>query len=621
MGIFEGMLHMNSFEFFRGEILEKLESANQTFGNMGFEERIQSARARIERENMQLLVVGEFSRGKSTFINALLSAPVLPSKVNPTTAAITIINGKPNRTMKIRYQDDTQEEAQLPETRVNRFLEEYITTVNNQANRIKTVEISWPSPISAWNVSIVDTPGVNDLDELREEVTYQYLSQADACLVILDSQQPLSESERRFLKDKVLANDINRMLFVINRLDEAADEPYGETAKRLMRYVEKLIGENLPSIGNPEIYAVSAKEALKCRHMKEDNLWNDAFAKFEEKMVTFIAHNATKGRIPNHVERLAGILEDGITVIENKQASLALSGEELQQHINKLEIEEERLGIQLNAFVVMCEKEAIKLSSDIKNNTWEVLEKLKNEMIAEAQQCSCDEDLVLLKSSLNRGLRKTIEVIEKTVCNFRSELSEKVSKEFPALSRETGRDLTTYQIDRANKLDGSMELATFSNEYASDDAGNVVGTLMVSGVIGYAAGYLFGPLGIVAAAVGIEKITSFFEKDKQQKEWERIRKQTIHAICNQIDLIVSNAELKSQDIAKKEVDMIKKKFAEIAEAKHNILRQQIVDQKEQVVAQKRNVTMDQNSLKESIEKTKELLNETYGMRRRVDGWN
>src|SRR5215468_5983641 len=43
---------------------------------------------KIEAERFHLVVLGEFNHGKSTFVNALLGASVLPTGITPTTAAI-----------------------------------------------------------------------------------------------------------------------------------------------------------------------------------------------------------------------------------------------------------------------------------------------------------------------------------------------------------------------------------------------------------------------------------------------------------------------------------------------------------------------------------------------------
>src|SRR5690606_37268854 len=108
------------------------------------------------------------------------------------------------RKVTVLYEDDSSTAVDLPEEGINKFLDSIVTVSNKEAHRVKLVTIAVPGPMEQWNCVIVDTPGVNDLDEMREEVTYNYLRNADACIVLLDSQQPLSESERRFLEEKVL---------------------------------------------------------------------------------------------------------------------------------------------------------------------------------------------------------------------------------------------------------------------------------------------------------------------------------------------------------------------------------------------------------------------------------
>ena len=55
-------------------------------------ERIASVRQRIRYPDMKLAIIGDFSCGKSTFLNAVLKRPLLTMDVLPTTAVPTFID-------------------------------------------------------------------------------------------------------------------------------------------------------------------------------------------------------------------------------------------------------------------------------------------------------------------------------------------------------------------------------------------------------------------------------------------------------------------------------------------------------------------------------------------------
>ena len=104
-----------SFNVIRNKLNDILLDLKNNISEKIFIDRIDNALNRLERETMNLLIVGEFSRGKSTFINALLQSPVLPSKVNPTTATINLIKGGEKKEMLINYRDGNTLMVDLPE--------------------------------------------------------------------------------------------------------------------------------------------------------------------------------------------------------------------------------------------------------------------------------------------------------------------------------------------------------------------------------------------------------------------------------------------------------------------------------------------------------------------------
>ena len=609
---------MTSFENLRQDILLILHIASEQLETIGFAERIKAAKLRLEREEMQVLVVGEFSRGKSTFINALLGQPVLPSKVNPTTAAITIINGYNERTMKVIYNDGKVEVAALPNEKVNKFLDEYITTINQDANKIKNVEISWPGLLAGWGGGIVDTPGVNDLDELREEVTYKYLSQADACIVVLDSQQPLSESERNFLKDKVMTNDINRLLFVINRIDEVDSEPNGEAASRIIKYVENLIKENLPMLVVPKVHAVSAKEALRARFKNQPSSWQVAFDNFEKHMLNFINDNASKGRIPEHLERAMSIIQDGMTEIREKKKLLFLSDKELQDQIKKMELEEGYLTNQLNALFILLDGEAATLTSCIRRSTENLLNNLKLKLKEGAEHSWSDDNLTYLKTELNRGLRGIIENITEQIEVFKGDVIAKVETEFPLLAKGIRKNPSLHKQMLA-QIDYKTNFTTVShNPIQSENTEDVFTQLAVGGAVGYITGAMFGPIGIAAAVFGMATIGGQLEEKKRHQELERMRVETIGSLLRQIDIIISNAEDSAQEITSKEIDKIRQYFSDIVRNRFEVLQQRIQENKNNLAADCRNIENEGVApLTRRLEKLKEVEQEILVLRSKL----
>ena len=72
--------------------------------------RFRRLHRRLEQERLQLAVLGQFKRGKSTFINALLGDDVLPTGVIPLTAVATFIAWRREPLVVVRFKGEAPNE-------------------------------------------------------------------------------------------------------------------------------------------------------------------------------------------------------------------------------------------------------------------------------------------------------------------------------------------------------------------------------------------------------------------------------------------------------------------------------------------------------------------------------
>ena len=140
---------------------------------------------RMEDERFRLVVVGEFSRGKSTFVNALLGRKILPASKNPTTAIISkiVYGDTPDYYLHYRERETPErltEDAffrltapKEPDEGDEASVREFVK-VQERLSRIDYAEIVYPLSFCRDHVEVVDTPGTNDLNAGRIEITYRY---------------------------------------------------------------------------------------------------------------------------------------------------------------------------------------------------------------------------------------------------------------------------------------------------------------------------------------------------------------------------------------------------------------------------------------------------------------
>jgi len=202
---------------------------------------------KLESERFHLVVLGEFNHGKSTFVNALLGSDILPTGITPTTASINHVVWAPTPTARVVLTGG--ESKQLDPHQ----LKEWVTVAGGHANEVAYVELGYPSELLKNHVVLVDTPGVNDLNEQRAEVTYGYVPRADAVVFLLDAGQALKDSEREFLRSRVLESARDRLIFVLGKMDMlSVDE-----RAAVLDYVTTGLAKMMP---DPVVYALSAKD-------------------------------------------------------------------------------------------------------------------------------------------------------------------------------------------------------------------------------------------------------------------------------------------------------------------------------------------------------------------------
>ncbi len=210
---------------------------------------------KLDDERFTIVVLGEFNHGKSTFINALLGGPVLPTGITPTTAVLSHIShgAKVGATLVL----DSGERKTIDVKKLGEWL-----TVEGLAQGkaaagtgVHHVELTHPAEILGDRVTIVDTPGVNDINEQRAEITYGYLPRADAAVFLLDATQILSASERQFLEERILRSSRDRLIFVVAKADLLDAAELAETLAFARKHLAAIVPE-------PVVLPVSARRAL-----------------------------------------------------------------------------------------------------------------------------------------------------------------------------------------------------------------------------------------------------------------------------------------------------------------------------------------------------------------------
>lgn len=160
------------------------------------------------RGDFQLVVIGDFKRGKSTLINALLGEAAVPTAVTPETVTIN----------RLSYSDTPRMEAILKNKKRVSLSQTELTR-----EALDGLMGQLPAPIDfidirlnnqfLRDITIVDTPGMGDLMKAFDEQVADYLVNADAIIYVVSARSPLSYTEQAFLSTSIMPQSFSRVFW------------------------------------------------------------------------------------------------------------------------------------------------------------------------------------------------------------------------------------------------------------------------------------------------------------------------------------------------------------------------------------------------------------------------
>lgn len=320
-------------EFALVSILERLRDIAHDTGHAELAVPVGEALDRIADHHFSIAVVGEFNRGKSTFINALLGREILPADIVPTSATINRVTYglKPAVTISFKEGEAPQagaDEAGGEGSRSRTIgideLARYVTKLSEESSaRAANIEESivyYPNPFLKNNVDIIDTPGLSD-EAAMTEVTLGVLPRVDAAILVVLATAPFAQTEARFLEDLLVDHGLARVLFLVTAMDriEPADQRERlldsirqRIRTRILEHAGRRFGEGteaceqyLARVGEPKVFGISGLEALRGKIERDEALCQaSGLSRFEVFLEEFLTTESGLIALRTHIERV-----------------------------------------------------------------------------------------------------------------------------------------------------------------------------------------------------------------------------------------------------------------------------------------------------------------------------
>jgi len=236
-----------------GDMIRAVLHVARASGDQLAEKRARELLARLAADRFQLAVVGQFSRGKTTLMNALLGGAYLPMGALPMTSVITTVRFG-SRPRAIVHRRASPLPVEVPLAEVAGFVAQ--ASARRTELQVASVQVEIPAEILRLGFEFADTPGVGSAIEINTATTRQFLPEADAVVFVTGFDSPLTEAEAGFLADA--ASHAGRLFLVLNKRDLVSDRDAAEVAD----FVRRRVLDDL-RIGEPRLFGLSALEALE----------------------------------------------------------------------------------------------------------------------------------------------------------------------------------------------------------------------------------------------------------------------------------------------------------------------------------------------------------------------
>ncbi|HXW89612.1 MAG TPA: dynamin family protein [Terriglobales bacterium] len=239
--------------------LLRLAAWAEDLGASRIEQEARDLAGRIAEGRFYVACIGQFKRGKSTLINALIGDPVLPVGFTPVTAVPTVVRFGELRRARIQGQDGSWQDVSVTD------LDQYVSEGCNAENRkgVRGVEVFVPSPLLAAGMCFVDTPGLGSVFTGNTAATQAFIPHIDAALVVIGADPPLAGEELALVE--AVGHQVQELVLVLNKADRTTPEENAAAVSFAARQLQKRLGR---AVG--PIFEVSASEQLDTRGPDRD---------------------------------------------------------------------------------------------------------------------------------------------------------------------------------------------------------------------------------------------------------------------------------------------------------------------------------------------------------------
>ncbi|MFB8798231.1 MAG: dynamin family protein [Microcoleus sp.] len=292
---------------------------------------VEKESCKLQSQRFRVVVVGDFSRGKSTLLNALVGEKIQPVRATPCSGTVTILKYGSKRRVICHYKNGCKEEISPEEYQKKASISRNAASgsIADEKATSEIAEIVFEHPeleLCSNGVEIIDTPGLNEQAE-RTLATQQVLQTADAVIFLTQATTALTQTEQElllYLKKELNYGEENegaRNIFIaVSFFDWLESE---EDRQDVKKRVERIVYGEKPIIaGKNRIHFISAKSALNAILNGTENEYVRSFQNFTKSLEQFLIEKRGAIALQESAAGLKQIIDTGCEELNQYQKML-----------------------------------------------------------------------------------------------------------------------------------------------------------------------------------------------------------------------------------------------------------------------------------------------------------
>lgn len=479
--------------------LSSVIDGNMPEGTLTGEKKVSGIIERLKNDKFRVLVMGCFSSGKSTFLNALLGERILPSCHEPCTGVLTTINYADSANKKLvlypkhgTAKDGEEAPVEISGADLKEALKRHVQLPSGcdqedaaKESRYEKVELFYPLNLCRNGVEIIDSVGLND-PVARDVVTYDYAEKIDAviyCMISLAAKNKVDKDTFERLEAVGTGKSIFFILTYFDAFRKGVEDDGEDLCEKMKQMSKSLIPKT--GLGEKGIKFVDSRGALKGDSDARKRM-DDVAKSLEE----FLVSQKGNSRLSSAFYVLRSVNEDALRRIPEKIGMLRSNVKSLEDKMKKAEVQLKNREKQLEGILEDISCDGDEIVEKVCSLMGDTMDKLKEKLPVFI------DDYEFKNSELEKRGKELSEAVrgifEKTMLESQERIKTGIT---PNMERMMNR-LTTHIADFSRKISDlkndvgfSVASSVGSANIGKADVG-ILETIGISSGVGIAGGLL-----------------------------------------------------------------------------------------------------------------------------------